>query len=88
MFEETIETRVPVELLFAVPDDMYLLLMKAGYVSGGIEIIPVPRNASYSAKPGETSVASDYIKNFILSKTATIPDNVVSTTPTDTTEED
>ena len=88
LFEETIETRVPAELLFAVPDDMYLLLMKAGYVSGGIEIIPVPRNASYSAKPGETSVASDYIKNFILSKTATIPDNVVSTTPTDTTEED
>lgn len=80
VFETTVESRTPAELLFAVPDDMYLLLMKAGYVSGGVDILPVPRNASYSANPGETSVASDYIKNFILSKTATIPDNVVTNT--------
>ena len=81
LFETTVETRTPSELLFVVPDDMYLLLMKAGYISGGIEIIPVPRNASYSAKPGEMSVASDYIKNFILSKTAFIPENVVTQVP-------
>ena len=52
--------------------------MKAGYVSGGVDILPVPRNKSYSANPGETSVASDYIKNFILSKTATIPENIIT----------
>lgn len=75
LFEDTVETRQPSELLFAVPDDMYLLLMKAGYIKGNVDIIPVPRNASYSANPGETSVASDYIKNFILSKTVTIPEN-------------
>ena len=81
LFDNTVETRQPSELLFAVPDDMYLLLMKAGYVSkNDIEIMPVPRNASYSANPGETSVASDYIKNFILSKTEVIPDNVVNST--------
>ncbi len=87
VFETTVESRTPAELLFAVPDDMYLLLMKAGYVNGGVDILPVPRNASYSANPGDTSVASDYIKNFILSKTATIPDNIVtnSTNETDTT---
>ena len=83
LFENTVETRQPSELLFAVPDDMYLLLMKAGYVGSGIEIIPVPRNASYSANPGETSVASDYIKNFILSKTAVIPDSKVTTSNTE-----
>ena len=83
LFDNTVETRQPSELLFAVPDDMYLLLMKAGYISNGIEILPVPRNASYSANPGETSVASDYIKTFILSKTATIPENSVNTTTTD-----
>lgn len=75
LFEDTVETRTPAELLFAVPDDMYLLLMKAGYVKGDIEIIPVPRNASYSAEKGETSVASDYLRDFILDQTVDIPAN-------------
>lgn len=79
VFETTVESRTPAELLFAVPDDMYLLLMKAGYITGSsIEIIPVPRNASYSANPGETVVSSDVIRDFILSKSATIPQNVTT----------
>ena len=41
------ETRTPAELLFAVPNDMYELLMKAGYVSG-ITLVPVPRNKHYT----------------------------------------
>ena len=80
LFESTIETRTPAELLFAVPDDMYLLLMKAGYINTQVEIIPVPRNASYSQKPGETVVASSYIENFILSQTAIIPKDDVAKT--------
>lgn len=80
VFETTIESRTPSELLFAVPNDMYELLMKAGYISGSsIEIVPVPRNASYSANPGETNVSSDYIRSFILAKSATIPQNITST---------
>lgn len=80
VFETTVESRTPSELLFAVPNDMYELLMKAGYISGNsIEIVPVPRNASYSANPGETNVSSDYIKNFILAKSATIPQNITTT---------
>lgn len=82
VFETTVESRTPAELLFAVPNDMYELLMKAGYITGSsIEIVPVPRNASYSANPGETNVSSDYIRTFILSKSATIPQNI-TTTPT------
>ena len=82
VFETTVESRTPAELLFAVPNDMYDLLMKAGYISGSsIEIIPVPRNASYSADPGETIVSSDYIRDFILSKSAVIPQNVTIMTP-------
>ncbi len=81
VFETTVESRTPSELLFAVPNDMYELLMKAGYISGSsIEIVPVPRNASYSANPGETNVSSDYIKSFILAKSATIPQNTTSST--------
>lgn len=82
VFETTVESRTPAELLFAVPNDMYELLMKAGYISGSsIEIIPVPRNKSYSLNPGDTVVSSDYIRNFILSKSATIPQNITTTTP-------
>ena len=74
VFESTVETRQPSELLFAVPDDMYLLLMKAEYVSSVQLINPVPRNASYSADPGDTFVSGDYIRDFILSKTVILPE--------------
>lgn len=66
---------VPAVLLFAVPDDMYLLLSNAMQIStNNISLIPVPRNASYSKNPGETTIKSSYLKDFIISKTATIPD--------------
>ena len=80
VFETTVESRTPAELLFAVPDDMYLLLMKAGYITGSsIDIIPVPRNASYSANPGETVVSSDVIRDFILSRSVMLPQNTSTT---------
>lgn len=80
VFETAGETRTPSDLLFAVPDDMYSLLMKARYLSGySVEIVPVPRNKNYTANPGETEVASDYVKEFILSKTEVIPDENLST---------
>lgn len=75
----------PAELLFAVPDELYALLIKAGKV-GKLE--PVPRNANYTAKPGETQVVSDYVKEYILSKSVTIPeDSSNSSDNTDTTDE-
>lgn len=77
VFETTIETRTPSQLLFAVPDDLYLLLKKAEYL--GLEIVIVPRNSSYSANPGETLVSSSYLKELILNQTATIPDECLTT---------
>ena len=50
---------------------MYELLMKAGYVSG-ITLVPVPRNKHYTDLNADT-VTIDYLKNFILAKTATLP---------------
>jgi len=61
----------PAELLFAVPDELYSLLVKSQEVG---KLVPVPRNSSYTARPGETEVASSYVRNYILEKTATIPD--------------
>ena len=72
LFEDSIETREPAELLFAVEDDIYLLLMKAEYMSG-VEIIPVPRNSSYSQKAGDTVIASDQIVDYINAKSVAIP---------------
>ncbi len=87
VFETTVESRTPAELLFAVPDDMYLLLMKAGYITrSSIEIIPVPRNASYSANPGDTLVSSDAIRDFILAQSVTLPQNVTTSTDTNNNE--
>ena len=85
VFETTVGDRTPSELLFAVTDDMFLLLKKAEYIN--CEITPIPRNASYSANPGETSVASDYLRDFILSNAATIPDSDVTTTSSKEDEE-
>ena len=68
---ENTKSDKPAELLFAVPDELYSLLVKAEEIG---KLVPVPRNSSYTARPGETEVASSYVRNFILDKTATIPD--------------
>lgn len=84
VFESSSESRVPAVLVFAVPDDMFSLLKKAQYISGNsVEIIPVPRNASYSANPGETLVSSVYIRDFILSKSVALSEDpsINGTTP-------
>ena len=86
VFETTVESRTPSELLFAVPDDMFDLLRRADYITGSsIEITPVPRNASYSANPGETLITSEQIKNFINAKSiSAVQDQPIQTiTPDD-----
>lgn len=74
----TTDSKTPSELLFAVPDEMYLLLMKAQYAN--MTIVPVPRNKNYTEEAGETQYSSDYLKNIILSTAATIPDETITTT--------
>jgi len=74
VFENSEELGAPSSLIFAVPEDMHLLLRKAGYLSG--EIIPVPRNQKYSENPDATVVSSEYIQDYILSKTVILPEQV------------
>lgn len=81
VFDTTIENRIPSQLLFAVPEDLYLLLKKAEYL--GLDIVIVPRNDSYSAEAGQVKVSSNYLKELIIDQTATIPDECVTQeTPT------
>lgn len=77
VFETTVEDREAAYLLFAVPDDLYLLLMNAHFL--GLEVVFVPRNNNYTEKAGETLVSSDYLKQKITEQTAEIPDECVKT---------
>jgi len=78
VFETTVETRTPSQLLFSVPEDLYLLLKKAEYL--GLELVIVPRNNNYTAQEGETLVSSDYLKQLVLDQTAAIPDECIKNT--------
>ena len=77
VFENSSEGLQPASLIFAVPEDMHLLLRKASYLSG--ELIPVPRNARYSENPSATIVSSEYIEDYILSQTVILPEQQSST---------
>ncbi len=61
------------QLLFSVPKDLHDLLNISDRV-GGVEIIPVPRNASYTANPGDTIVASQVLYQFIMRNAAVVGD--------------
>lgn len=72
VFESSADDRSPRQMWFAVPDELYTLLKKTEYISGGIEVMPIPRNASYSSYDREPTIDSQYIENYILSKSINI----------------
>lgn len=78
VFETTIEKRTPAQLLFSVPEDLYLLLKKAEFL--GIQIVIVPRNKNYTAEAGETLKSSAWLEQLIIDQTADIPDECVTQT--------
>lgn len=71
LLENGVNNGTPSAMLFEVPNDLFTLLKIAEYVDD-VEIIPVPRNAAYTASQGETTVDNDTIKNYILSHSVTI----------------
>ena len=72
----------PAELLFAVPEDLFLLLKKAEYL-GNFDIIPVPRNDNYTEHAGATEVESDVLEQMIIEKTFVIPGECTDLTQCD-----
>lgn len=75
VFETGSESRTPAQLLFAVPDELKSLLEKAKLVG---ELVPVPRNKSYSENPGATEVSSSYLGNYILAQSVVVPEENTS----------
>ena len=53
-------------IVFAVPEEYYILLKKAEYLrSYDTTLIPVPTNESYEDTPGELAVSSEKLKDWI-----------------------
>lgn len=86
VFENTDEARVPSSLIFAVPEDVHLLLRKALYLTSvSAELIPVP-NTEVLTEKDTVSVNSEHIKEFILSKTTLITEDMLPNVSGTTTE--
>ena len=89
VFDDSEESRVPYVVMFSLPEEQHLLMRDINAInnysiSSGdsgfsrIEIIPVPTTSFF--KDGEqeikSTVSSDFLKDYILEKSAVIPENV------------
>ena len=72
VFANKDDLKEPSQLLFAVPEDLFLLLSKAYYL-GNFEIIPVPRNRTYANSSGATEITTEVLQQMIIEKTFIIP---------------
>lgn len=91
VFENTSENRTPAIYIFAVPEEVHLLLRKTEYMfASQAELIPVPTYASWSSEAGELLMTSNYIKAFIESKSVYIPEETATNdeVTTETTTEE
>ncbi len=70
VFETGAESREPRSITFAVDRDLRLLIYAAREIG---ELVPVPRNKSYSENPSETRISSTYLQNYILSQVSVVP---------------
>ena len=77
VFSNSEAVRTSGELLFAVKNDLFLLLSEASFV-GGIQIIPVPRNAKYRDEGGSigTRVSKEELIEYILDKVSELSDEI------------
>jgi hypothetical protein len=69
VFENSQDAKTPSIIIFAVPEEMHIMLRKASYLSNvktvSAELIPVPSTESYSTEPGSITLSSQYLKSFI-----------------------
>lgn len=77
VFADSQAVRSSSQLIFAVKNDFFMLLSEATYV-GGIQIIPVPRNAQYRVEGEDTGtrVSREVLVNYILEKVSELSDEI------------
>ncbi len=73
VFQNIDEGRVPSMIIFAVPEEIYVLLKKAGYMrSYETSIDLVPTNESLKDEPNSLEISSEQLKEWINTHTAWI----------------
>jgi hypothetical protein len=77
VFEDTSKDRVPSTIIFAVPEDIHLLLRKALYLKDASnvrgELIPVPNTESYTGEVDAINITNQYLKSFVELNTGYVP---------------
>lgn len=79
VFENTDEERTSSNIIFAVPEELNLLLRKAYYLKDttevAAELIPVPNTESYTGEVGAINITSQYLKTYLELKTSFVPED-------------
>lgn len=70
VFENTEEDRTPASITFGVPQDIFMLLIKAKYLQN-VELILVPKGGTIES-PGSVTQGLDYLIQYISSQTVNI----------------
>ncbi len=71
VFANLDEQSTPSQIIFAVPEEMHILLRKASYLRVyETSLIPVPTSESLEEKPGEVTISSNDLRNWINTNTA------------------
>ena len=66
VFSNLDEKRTPAMIVFALPEEYYILLKKAEYLrTYDSTLIPVPTNESLKDEPGELEISSESLKDWI-----------------------
>lgn len=70
VFQDLDQKRTPAIIVFAVPEEYYILLKKSEYLrTYSSELIPVPTNESLKNEPGDINISSQSLKDWINSVT-------------------
>ena len=66
VFSNLDEQRTPAMLVFALPEEYYILLKKASYLSlYDSELVPVPTNESLQDEPDDLQMSSESLRSWI-----------------------
>lgn len=66
VFSNLDEQRTPAMIVFALPEEYYILLKKAEYLrTYDSTLIPVPTNESLKDEPGDLEISSEQLKDWI-----------------------
>lgn len=66
VFANLDENRTPAMIIFAVPQDMFILLKKASFLrTYDTTLIPVPTSESLKEEPGSVKITNNDLKDFI-----------------------